>query len=149
MATGTQGAKDAVTGAAQRVGEAASQAASTVGNTASHLAEQARDTASSVADKAREAGASAGRTADNLVGRVGSGLETAAESIREHTPHSGVIGGAASRVADGLETGGRYLQQEGMSGMANDFTEMIKRNPIPALLIAVGVGVLIARATRS
>jgi hypothetical protein len=33
--------------------------------------------------------------------------------------------------------------------MANDLTDLIKRNPIPALLLAVAVGVLIARATRS
>jgi uncharacterized membrane-anchored protein YhcB (DUF1043 family) len=31
--------------------------------------------------------------------------------------------------------------------MAEDFTGMIRRNPIPALLIGVAVGFLIARAT--
>jgi hypothetical protein len=60
-----------------------------------------------------------------------------------------MLGSAASRVADTLDSGARYLEQEGLSGMAGDVTEMVRRNPIPALLIAVAVGVLIARATRS
>jgi hypothetical protein len=60
-----------------------------------------------------------------------------------------MLGSAASSVANTLESGGRYLQEEGLSGMANELTDLIKRNPIPALLLAVAVGVLIARATRS
>jgi hypothetical protein len=52
-------------------------------------------------------------------------------------------------VAETLDSGGRYLKEEGMTGMANDLTDMIKRNPIPALLVGVCLGVLIARATRS
>jgi hypothetical protein len=60
-----------------------------------------------------------------------------------------VLHNAASKVADTLDSGGRYLKEEGMTGMANDLTEMIKRNPIPALLVGVCLGVLIARATRS
>jgi len=31
--------------------------------------------------------------------------------------------------------------------MAEDFTSMIRRNPVPSLLIGVAVGFLIARAT--
>jgi len=60
-----------------------------------------------------------------------------------------MLGSAANRVADTLESGGKYLEQEGLSGMAGDLTDLVKKNPIPALLIAVAVGVLIARATRS
>jgi hypothetical protein len=60
-----------------------------------------------------------------------------------------MLGSAASRVADTLESGGKYLEQEGLTGMAGDVTNLIKRHPVPALLIAVAVGVLIARAIRS
>jgi len=89
-----------------------------------------------------------GGTTD-MVGKVGSGLGSAATSLREHSPESGMLKTAAGKVADTLESSGRYLEQEGLSGMADDLTGMIKRNPIPSLLIALGVGFLLARATRS
>jgi hypothetical protein len=71
-----------------------------------------------------------------------------AGTVREHAP-SGVMGTAASRVADTLESGGRYLREEGLRGMGEDLTELVRRNPIPALLIGIGVGFLLARVTRS
>jgi hypothetical protein len=100
-------------------------------------------------EKAKEAGSTVVNKADELAGRVGSGMETAAESVRGHAPSSGMIGGAASTVANALESGGRYLEEEGVSGLAGDLTNLIKRNPIPALCFALAVGVLIAWATRS
>ena len=33
--------------------------------------------------------------------------------------------------------------------MADDLTTLIKNNPIPALLVGVGIGFLLARITRS
>ena len=45
------------------------------------------------------------------------------------------------------ENTGRYLQEEGLKGIAEDVTNLIRRNPIPALLAGVGVGFLIGRIT--
>jgi hypothetical protein len=59
------------------------------------------------------------------------------------------MGTVADRTARGLEDAGRYLQEEGLSGMADDFTDLIRRNPIPAVLIGIGLGFMIARACRS
>jgi len=115
--------------------------------TVSNVAEQAREGASHVTEQARQAGTTVVNKADEVAGRVGSGLETAADTIRGNAPSSGMLGSAASRVADTLESSGKYLEKEGLSGLAGDLTELIKRNPIPALLVAVAVGVLIARAT--
>jgi len=84
-----------------------------------------------------------------MADRVGSGMSSAAESIRQHTPDSGMLHNAADRVAETLDSGGRYLREEGLTGMAGDLTDLIKRNPIPALLIGICLGALIARATRS
>jgi hypothetical protein len=52
-------------------------------------------------------------------------------------------------VADTLETGGRYLQEHGLSGIGDDFSNLIRRNPIPAVLVGIGVGFLLARSLRS
>jgi hypothetical protein len=58
-----------------------------------------------------------------------------------------MLGSAASGVASALDRTGDYIREQGLSGMANDFTNLIRRNPIPALLIGVAVGFLFARAT--
>ena len=51
-------------------------------------------------------------------------------------------------IADKLEGGGRYLETQGLKGIGEDVTDLIRQNPIPALLIGVGVGVLIAQLVR-
>jgi hypothetical protein len=48
-------------------------------------------------------------------------------------------------VAGTLESGGRYLEEQGLGGIAEDVTGLIRRNPIPAVLIGVGLGFMLAR----
>ncbi|MDZ4858742.1 MAG: hypothetical protein SGI88_07140 [Candidatus Hydrogenedentes bacterium] len=67
--------------------------------------------------------------------------------MRDKSPQSGMAGTATSAVAHSLERTGDYLQSEGLSGIADDLTNVVRRNPIPALLAAIGVGFLIAQAT--
>ena len=110
--------------------------------------ERAKDVASHAADKARDLGRSATDMADNATARVGSGIESMGGTLRDKAPHEGMMGTAASKVADTLERGGRYLQEEGLSGIADDLTDLIKRNPIPALLVGIGIGFLLAQALR-
>lgn len=111
--------------------------------------EKAKETASSMTSKAGEVASSAatavGEKAQQGVAAVGSGMQSLAGTIREHVPESGVLGSASSRVARGLESGGRYLEEEGLSGMAEDFTALVRKNPIPAVLISLGIGFLLAR----
>ncbi len=76
-------------------------------------------------------------------------MKSVAETIRERGPHSGFLHSASESIADTLESGGEYLQEKGISGMAGDVTDLIRRNPIPSLLVAVGIGFLIARSLRS
>jgi len=52
-------------------------------------------------------------------------------------------------VAHGFERTGQYLKDEGFTGMANDLTEMVRRNPLPALIFGIGVGFILARLTSS
>jgi hypothetical protein len=80
---------------------------------------------------------------------VACGMKSLAGSIREHAPQEGMLAQASTSVADSLESGSRYLQEEGLSGMADDVTGLIRKNPIPAVLIGVGIGFMLARATSS
>lgn len=116
---------------------------------ASGAVDKAKDVASTAATKAGEAASFVGDKAQQATSAVGAGMQSLAGTIREHTPHEGVMGSASKAVAETLESGGRYLQQEGLKGIADDTTNLIRRNPIPAVLIGIGLGFLLARATRS
>jgi methyl-accepting chemotaxis protein len=116
---------------------------------ASNIGDKAKDAASTVSQKAEDLASNVGQKAEDATTAVGDSMKNLASTIRENAPLGGFVGSASSSVADTLESGGRYLQEEGLSGIADDLTNLIKRNPIPALLVGIGLGYMIARATRS
>jgi phage-related protein len=122
---------DKVKDMASNVGQAAGNAASAVGHAAGNVA-------TTVGHKAEDATAAAGR-----------GMQNLGSTVRDKAPDSGFLGTAADKVAGGLESAGKYLEDKNLSGMAEDITGLIRRNPIPALLIGIGLGFLLARTLRS
>jgi ElaB/YqjD/DUF883 family membrane-anchored ribosome-binding protein len=92
------------------------------------LTEKAKDVASSVAEKAKDVASSVGDTAQEAYSSV-----------------SQRAGEAARTVEDTWEHGRRYVTEQGFSGMADDLTNLIRRNPIPALLVGFCLGFLVAR----
>lgn len=100
-------------------------------------------------DAVGSAGEAIGQAADAGAAAVGSGMKSLGGTVREQGPHDGMLGDATTAVAKGLEQGGKYLQKEGMTGMAEDLGELIKKNPIPAVLVGVGIGFILAQLTRS
>jgi hypothetical protein len=104
--------------------------------------------ATGVVDKARETVNAAGQRVESAVSAVGSGINSLAGSIRENMPREGMIGNTSERVASTLETGGRYLQDEGLTGMMDDLSRFVRRNPLPALLVGIGIGFILARTFR-
>jgi hypothetical protein len=131
----------------ERFGQQAAGVANQAKELASDAGAKAKDVASTVAQKAGDAASFVGKKAEDAASAVGSGMKSLAGTIREHTPDQGALGSAKSAVADTLESGGRYLQEHGLSGIADDVATLIKRNPIPALLAGIGIGFLVARAT--
>jgi hypothetical protein len=114
----------------------------------SNMTEQARNVGSAVTQRAEDVAANIGHRAQEATGAVAGSMKSLAGAMREKMPHEGMMGRASTAVADSLERGGQYLKEEGLSGMANDLTNLIRRNPIPAVLAGIGIGFLIARATR-
>jgi hypothetical protein len=108
---------------------------------ASSMLDRAKDAASSMAHTVGDAGSTVGEKANEATSAVGSGMKSLAGTIRENTPREGVLATASSAVANTLEGGGRYLQEEGLGGMAEDATNLIRRNPIPAVLVGIGIGI--------
>ena len=121
-------AKDAAGEALDKAKDAAKEAATSVGQ---------------MVDKATE---KIGEKADDAAAYVGGGIKSMGENIREKGPQEGILGGAASGVASAMEQTGKYLEKEGLTGMTEDVTELIKRNPVAAVLVGVAVGYLLGRA---
>jgi len=129
--------------------DAANTAIDKAGDFASKAADKAGDFAQRAGEKASDFAHQAGERADSAASSVGSGMKNLAGTVREHTPNSGMLGTASEKVAEGLEAGGKYLEDKGLSGVGDDIAGLIKRNPIPAVLIGIGIGYLIACSTRS
>ena len=105
-----------------------------------------------VAQMARDAATTATKTvtdqAQHAAENIAGGMHTFAGTIREHAPQ-GMLGTAAGNVADTIDSGGRYLEQEGFSGMADDIVACVRRYPIGAMLVCAGAGFLLGRMLTS
>jgi len=126
--------------------------------------DKARDAANQAVDKAKEAASQTGEavsqaahTAAQAVGQkaedatkaVGSGIQTLADKVRDQGPNQGMLGSATRTVADSLDQAGQYIEDKHLAGMMDDVTGLIKRNPLPAILVGIGIGFLIGRTLRS
>lgn len=136
--------------------EAASSAASSVGqkaqDTASDLTQKAKDAVSSATQRAQEFASDVGERAqdkaDDALSAMGGRMSSMASSLRQSAPREGMLGSAASSVAETLESGGRYFQQHGVSDIADDLASTIRRHPWPALGLAFGIGILLGMSSR-
>jgi len=131
----------------QNVQEGAQQAMHRAGEVASDLGQRAGEALSSAASTASSLASKAGERAEEAVSTVGERMHNLGSTVRERGPRSGLLGSATSAVASGLEAGGDYLQEEGLSGMYSDVQSLVRRYPVQALLVGVGIGYLMARAT--
>jgi ElaB/YqjD/DUF883 family membrane-anchored ribosome-binding protein len=93
------------------------------------LVDKAKDVASSVAEKVGDAASTVRQTAQEAASYVG---ERASD--------------AASAVGHGVSAGAEYVRDTAGSAATN-LTQLIRRHPIPALLVAFATGLLIARVS--
>jgi uncharacterized protein YjbJ (UPF0337 family) len=93
-------------------------------------------------------GSSGTAAASQPISTVGEKMESLADVIRDKAPREGAVGTAATTVAEKLDAAGSYLQANDMDHVMNDLSGMIRRYPVPALLIGLGLGYLLARSTR-
>jgi hypothetical protein len=119
------------------------------GETASDLGQRAGEALSSAASTASEFASRVGERAQETVSTVGERIHSLGSTVRERGPRGGLLGSATSAVASGLETGGDYLHEQRLSGMFEDVKSLVRRFPIQALLVGVGIGFLMSRAIGS
>jgi len=134
---------------ASQAKDVAGQAAGQAKDLASQAADKARDLAGQAGEVVSNAASAVGHRAEDATAAVGHGIHNLGEKVRDSGPQQGMLGTATRTVADTLEGTGRYIEDKNLSGMMDDVTGLIKRNPIPALLLGLGIGFLLGRALSS
>ena len=118
------------------------EAAASVGAMASHAG-------CAVGAMASQAACDATKKADDLTASAGAGIQGLGDRISNYTPHTGVLGTASQAVARTVKEGGEYLEDAKLTGVVDDVTQLIRRNPIPAIFIAIGLGWFVARKLKA
>jgi hypothetical protein len=67
--------------------------------------------------------------------------------VREKAPE-GKAGEVAVKAADVLDRSGEYLQAANLQMVRSDLERVIREHPIESLLVGMGIGYMLARATR-
>ena len=78
-------------------------------------------------------------TAQDVASSVAETAGTVATKVQE------MAGAVATTVTATVAGAGTYLQEKGVEGLSADLTELIRRYPVPALLIGLGIGWLLSR----
>lgn len=125
------------------------QAESSAKEAAAKVAEMAGHAASAVGEMAGQAMNEAGRKVDDLTAYAGVGIQEIGTRLGREAPHSGIVGNASQAVANRVIDSGEYIERAKLSGMTEDVARLIRRNPISAVLIAMGMGWLIGSKLRS
>jgi uncharacterized protein YjbJ (UPF0337 family) len=99
-------------------------------------------------DRSEEPSSAASSAANQATSAVGEQLGSLAGTIRDKAPREGTAGRAATAAADTLSAAGSYLQEKKVEHVAGDVADLIRRYPIPSLLIGLGIGYILARSTR-
>jgi hypothetical protein len=100
-------------------------------------------------DEAKSFASNIAHKAESATEAVGACMESFGETLCEHSPQHGMLGDAGQALGEKLENGGRYLEEKGLKGIGDDVTNFIRSNPVPSLLVGMGVGFLIAKIMRS
>ena len=116
----------------------ANEAATCAGEMASHAV-------SAVGAMASQAACDAGKRADDLTASAGASIHGLGDRLSKNAPHDGMLGRASQAVARGVQHSGEYLEESKLSGMSEDVTQLIRRYPVPAILIGIGLGWCVAR----
>ena len=130
----------------------ASQARCATNDELNQAADKAKEAAASVGSMAGHAacavGAMASHAADDLAVSAGIEIQGLGDRLSQNTPHAGVLGNASQAVARAVKDSGEYIESAKLSGITEDIAQVIRRNPISAVLIAIGLGWYVGRKVK-
>jgi ElaB/YqjD/DUF883 family membrane-anchored ribosome-binding protein len=126
---------------------------SNLADQASEMTKQAKDTitdtAKTVKDKTQEFGrAAVNKIEENRVSAAGA-LHSAATSLHENASKLPNGPDLAHSAAEKVDAVSGYLQGHDTKQMMADVEAVVKKNPMPSLLIAGALGFLIGRTLRN
>jgi len=105
-----------------------------------------RNVAGSVVEKVKIAGSNAITAVEQRAGDAAcnqsGGLKATARSIRGNGAQVGSLCCATSTFAKTFSNSVNYLDNQSLEGVCSDISSLIGRNPIPALLMGVRLGLL-------
>ena len=108
--------------------------------------ERVQDAAHDVAAELGELGRELRQRANSVRKEAVKQLNHAAESIRKEareTTDDKTAHQTADEVAKGLERAAHYLNNNSVEQMGAEATKAVRQNPISALLVALGIGMVI------
>ena len=111
--------------------QAAAMAYENVKSVAENMTQRAQGFVADASKRVDEAGTYVNQRAEGATIAVGEQLKSA--------------GDASASLAESLRSTGAYLQEEGFVGLQADLANVIKRNPIPAVVAGIGLGFMLAR----
>lgn len=148
-ATKKDNVQDHIERGKEAVGEATDRVKDEASSMMGKVKDTVKDTASQVGTAVGNVASTVGHKAEDATASVGKGMENLGKKVRGMGPEDGIIGKATEGIAGALESTGRYLEQKNLSGMGDDLANMIRNNPIPAMLVGIGLGFLLAKTLRS
>jgi len=141
-------AKDAGQEALDKAREVGEGVLGKVKEAGAHALDTAKGAAHSVGETATETAAAVGKKADDMTAAAGHGIAGFGETIAQKAPHEGLAGRASQAVADTIKESGRYIEEQKLSGMAQDVEQFVKNHPIPTILVVLGIGFCLGRAMK-
>lgn len=109
------------------------------------VGDMANHAVSAAGEFASQAVCDVSNKADQLVAQAGTGIHEMGDCIGRSLPNAGMLGSASQSLAGAVQHSGEYLEDQKLSGLAKDVTCLIRRNPIPSVLISIGIGCFVAR----
>ncbi len=116
------------------------QAADNAKEAAVCAGDMAHHAASALGTMAGQAAGDVGTKADELIASAGAGIQSLGDRLGKMGPQTGALGSASQAVAQSVKDGGKYIEDAKLSGIAENIAQLIRRNPIPAVCIGIGLG---------
>lgn len=116
-------------------------------NKADDMANDAQSKLYDGLDKADEMANKAQGRADEGMDKAADAMDRGADMLRERgNQQGGTVGQVAGTAADAMESAGAYLHDSNTGEMMDQVEAYIRKNPTQSLLIAAGVGFVLAKA---
>lgn len=134
--------------AAEKAKEAAALIAAMAVHAASAVGTMATSGLGDAGETARQTVREVGNQADELTANAGIGIQAFGNSLNRNAPDDGLLRSVSEVVASAARDGGEYLEHAKFTGIVEDVTQVIRRNPLRSVLVALGVGWFLGRRTK-